>query len=514
MTDNDPQQAEGVQPEWILAPTDPLAPAVTFVGDAGDLPVSLSWRDVELRGRRVARALDSAGVGVDGVWGVLAHNRVEWVELTLGNVRAGSRIVPLNWHLTAIELAALITDSGCDLLVVEPDLRDLAASAAEIAGIERIIELGDDYEAWLEAAGDVVLSDRAAGSPMMFTGGTTGRSKGVTRAELAADIASWPELWGRWGSFVRMPEEGTSLITTPLYHALGTAVMAASLAKGIPVVIAGRFDPERTLELVEQYRITSGPMVPTQFIRMLKLDDETRGRYDLSSLRWILHTAAPCPAWAKVAMIEWFGPVIYEMYGSSEGTGPAICDSHEWLAHPGTVGKASPRIEYSIVDDEGNDLPNGEVGAIYCRRADGAPKYHGDPDKTAAMQLPDGRFTVGDLGWLDDEGFLYLADRRVDLILVAGSNVYPAEIEAVLVEHPLVGDAAAFGIPHADMGEQVKAVLEPVEGATLDLEAVAAFAAERLATYKLPASYDIVDALPREAHGKLKKRLLRDPYWA
>jgi len=522
---NGSKQAEGLQPEWILAPADPTAVAVTFVGDRGsvgspgdaraaDDQVSLSWREVELRGRRVARALDGAGVTVGNVWGVLAHNRAEWVELTLGNVRAGSRIVPLNWHLTATELAALLTDSGSELLVVEPGLRDLAAAAAEIAGVERIIELGADYEAWLDAAGDEVLSDRPAGSPMMFTGGTTGRSKGVTRSEMVGDIASWPELWSRWGSFVRMPDHGTSLVTTPLYHALGTAVIAASLAKGVPVVITGRFDPERTLALIEQYRVTSGPMVPTQFIRMLKLDNVARSRRDLSSLEWILHTAAPCPAWAKVAMIEWFGPVIYEMYGSSEGTGPAICDSHEWLAHPGTVGKASPRIEYSIVDEDGNDLPAGEVGAIYCRRADGAPEYHGDPAKTAAMQLPDGRFTVGDLGWLDADGFLYLADRRVDLILVAGSNVYPAEIEAVLVEHPMVGDAAAFGIPDADMGEQVKAVLEPVEGVVIDIDAVASFAAERLARYKLPTSYDVVAALPREAHGKLKKRLLRDPYWA
>ena len=221
-------------------------------------------------------------------------------------------------------------------------------------------------------------------------------------------------------------------------------------------------------------------MVPTQFLRLLKLDDADRSRFDLSSLEWILHTAAPCPAWAKVAMIEWLGPVIFEMYGSSEGTGPAICDSHEWLAHPGTVGKASARIEYTIVDDDGNDLRPGEIGTIYCRRSDGAPEYHGDPDKTASIRLPDGRFTVGDLGWLDDDGYLYLADRRVDLILVAGSNVYPAEIEAVLSEHPSVADVAVFGIPDPEWGEQVKAVIEPV--GEVDLDDVRRFAAQRLAS--------------------------------
>jgi long-chain acyl-CoA synthetase len=308
-----------------------------------------------------------------------------------------------------------------------------------------------------------------------------------------------------------MPDAGTTLITTPLYHALGNAVLSASLAKGVPVVMTARFDPLRTLELIERHRITATPMVPTQFLRLLKLDEADRSRFDLTSLAWILHTAAPCPAWAKVAMIEWLGPVIFEMYGSSEGTGPAICDSHEWLAHPGTVGKASARIEYSIVDDDGNDLAPGEVGTIYCRRPDGAPEYHGDPDKTASMRLPDGRFTVGDLGWLDDDGYLYLADRRVDLILVAGSNVYPAEIEAVLSEHPSVADVAVFGIPDPEWGEQIKAVIEPA--GEVDLDDVRRFAADRLASYKLPKSYDIVDRLPREAHGKLKKRLLRDPYW-
>lgn len=478
---------------------------------AGDR--ALSWNDLEMRARRVARALDDAGIGRGDVWGVLARNRVEWAEFALGNARVGSRVVPFNWHLTAVEVAALMEDSGCRLVVVEPDLRPLLDDAAGIAGsIDAIIELGPQYEAWLDAAGDDLLDDRPAGSPLLFTGGTTGKSKGVTRPEFGAPIARFAATWGGWGSLVRMPDHGPTLITTPLYHALGSAVLAASLAKGKPVVVTPRFDPVLTLELIERHHITTAPMVPTQFIRLLKLDDVERSARDLSSLEWILHTAAPCPPWAKKAMIDWLGPVIYEMYGSSEGTGPAICDSQEWLDHPGTVGRASARIEYSIVDDDGNDLPVGDVGTIFCRRADGAPEYYGDPEKTSSIQLADGRFTVGDVGWMDADGFLYLADRRVDLILIAGSNVYPAEIEAVLSEHPSVGDVAVFGIPDPEWGEQIKAVIEPV--GAIDLDAVAAFAAERLAGYKLPKSYDVVDRLPREAHGKLKKRFLRDPYWA
>ena len=255
-------------------------------------------------------------------------------------------------------------------------------------------------------------------------------------------------------------------------------------------------------------------MVPTQFIRLLKLPDDVREKYDVSTLRWVLHTAAPCPEWAKRAMIEWWGPVIHEMYGSSEGAGPAVCDSHEWLAHPGTVGKATAAVEYSIVSEGGDDLPPGEVGTIYARRVGGPPEYRGDPDKTAAARLADGRFTVGDMGWLDEEGYLYLADRRVDLIITGGTNVYPAEIEAVLIRHPAVADAAVFGIPHPEFGQEIKAVLETSPDAEIDVDDVAEFAATHLAKFKRPASYDVVAQLPREAHGKLKKRLLRDPYWS
>lgn len=498
-----------LQPERLWSPTDPTAAAVT------DHERTLSWDDVERRARMLARALVAQGLGSGRVWGVFARNRCEWAELTLGNTRSGTRLVPLNWHLTASEITPLLADSGCQLVVVEPELRDLIEQAAVGTGVTRVVELGTEYEAWLDAAGDGLLTQRMSGTPMLFTGGTTGRSKGVTRAEMSVPVGSANPM-AVWGELVRMPAHGTTLITTPLYHALGSAVMAASLARGVPVVVVPRFDPVDTLGLIQRHGVTAAPMVPTQFIRLLKLDPEVRSAYDLSSLEWILHTAAPCPPWAKLAMIEWLGPVIYEMYGSSEGTGPAICDSEEWLAHPGTVGRASGRIEYSIVGEDGTDLPPGEVGTIYCRRIDGAPEYHGDPEKTASIRLPDGRFTVGDLGWLDDEGYLYLADRRVDLILVAGSNVYPAEIEAVLSEHPAVGDVAVFGVPDPERGERVHAVIEPAQevGQDLDLGDVDRFAAERLATYKVPGSYDLVDRLPREAHGKLKKRLLRDPYWA
>jgi long-chain acyl-CoA synthetase len=434
----------------------------------------------------------------------------------LGNARAGTRIVPLNWHLTPSELAALLSDSGAKLLVVGPGLDDLGAEAADLAGVSRVLTMTGAYPSWLDDAGDQLLaagSAGSAGSTMLFTGGTTGRSKGVIRSDHHVDIENWSKIWSGWASLVKMPTTGITLITTPVYHALGLAVMTASLSRGMPVVMTERFDPEVTLGLIEEHRITSTTMVPTQFVRLLKLDSDIRHRHDLSSMQWILHSAAPCPPWVKRSMIDWFGPVIYEMYGSSEGTGPAICDSKEWLERPGTVGRASARVTYSIVDEDGNDLPAGEVGTIYCRRTDGAPEYHDDPEKTEASRLPDGRFTVGDLGWLDEDGYLFLADRRVDLIITGGSNVYPAEIEAVLVEHPSITDVAVFGIPDPDWGQRIMAVIEPAPRTMVDLDDVREFAGRQLAAYKIPRDFEIVETLPREAHGKLKKRLLRDPYW-
>ncbi len=473
---------------------------------------SLTWDQLEQRARQLANALQGSGIGAGVVWGVLAHNRAEWPEFYLGNGRAGARLVTLNWHLTASELSDLIVASKAMLIVVEPGLVDRVREVAEHNNVQLIV-LGQGYEAWLDEAGDQPLTERRVGSPMLFTGGTTGKSKGVNRSDQKGNASDWAMIWDGWASLVRMPVEGPMLLSTPLYHAFGMAAAAAGLAAGKKLVIAPKFDPEQTLALIEEHRITCAPMVPTQFIRLLKLDQDQRDRYDLTSLRWVIHTAAPCPPWVKRAMIDWFGPVIYEFYGSSEGTGPAVCDSHEWLAHPGTVGRATTKIEYSIVDEAGHDLGAGETGTIYCKRSDGTPEYQGDPDKTSAMILPDGRFTVGDLGWLDDDGYLFLADRRVDLIITGGANVYPAEIEGVLTEHPLVADAAVFGIPDPEWGQQIKAVVEPISGADLDPADLRTFAAERLASFKLPKTFDIAETLPREAHGKLKKRVLRDPYW-
>ncbi len=474
-----------------------------------------TWEQLETNARRLANGLREYGVSPGERFAILSRNRVEWPELLLGNVRNRSRYVPVNWHLTEGEIADLLVDSGAQLLLVGPGEAAAGRAAAATAGVATVIELGDEYDDWLTGLSDDPLEDGPMGTPLLYTGGTTGRSKGVTRSDMGLPVSGFSLLGAGFAGHLHMPPAGRTLLTTPAYHALAFGLLQAALGLGHHITLLERFDPVETLEVIGEQRITATAMVPTQFVRLLKLPDDVRAAADVSSVEWIMHTAAPCPRWAKEAMIEWFGPVVVELYGSSEGTGPVVCTSEEWLARPGTVGRAAPMLTLSIVGDDGSDLPPGEIGTVYVKRNDGAPEYHDDPTKTQSIRLPDGRFTVGDLGWLDDDGYLFLADRRVDLILRGGVNVYPAEIEAVLLQHPSVADVAVFGIPDDDLGQQIKAVVEPAPGADRTTLAVdlRAFAVGRMAAFKVPASIDIVDALPREASGKLLKRLLRDPYW-
>lgn len=510
MADGISSPATPLQAFHVLGATDQRADsmAVRFEGR------SLTWSELERRSRSFANGLRAEGVQPGDAWAILSRNCLEWAEASIGNGRAGSWNVPLNWHLTVPELTELLVDSGAKLLMVAADLEGAGRSAATRAGIDRIIVFGNDYETWLESHSDAAPAEGPVGLPLQYTGGTTGRSKGVVRAQSPTNASNLMAPFSAWGQLIQAPRDGRALLHTPAYHALGGAFLRTALALGNSVEITDRWDPIEMLELIERERITSTVMVPTQFIRLLKLSDSVRSQYDVSSIEWVLHTAAPCPAWAKRGMIDWFGPVIVELYGASEGVGPVIATSDDWLSRPGTVGRATSALELSILDDDGNDLPPGEIGTIYAARPEGPPRYHDDPEKTARMVRPDGRFTVGDVGWLDEDGFLFLADRRVDLIISGGTNIYPAEIEAVLSQHPDVADVAVFGVPHPEWGQEVKAVVEPVAGVDLDVDDLLGFGRARLGKFKLPRSVDVVDALPREASGKLKKRVLREPYWA
>jgi len=354
---------------------------------------------------------------------------------------------------------------------------------------------------------------------MMYTSGTTGRPKGVrsTSMPLGGDI-ELAELASRgYMSVFGIDPEARSLITAPLYHGGPYVFGAVPFAAGCPIVLRRRFDPAAVLRDIDEFEISNTYFVPTHFNRLLRLPDEVKAAFDGSSLRTVWHTAAPCPPDLKRAMIDWWGPVLFEVYAATDaGTGTLI-SSDEWLRKPGSVGKASPLSEILVVDEDGHAVGPNEVGSVYIvNRLGGDVAYHNDPDKTEAAHLAPGVVTVGDVGYLDDDGYLYLVDRKIDMIISGGVNIYPAEIEARLMGHPAVLDAAVFGIPDDEFGEQLKAavlLVDGVEPSAALVDDLTSFCREGLAGYKTPRSFDFPAEFPRTDTGKLLKRVLRDPYW-
>jgi long-chain acyl-CoA synthetase len=354
---------------------------------------------------------------------------------------------------------------------------------------------------------------------MFYTSGTTGRPKGVRNALTSAGMPAsvWQLMTAGAVDNLGLPTDGVTLLCGPAYHSAQWAFAMFPLLAGGTVVMRRRFDPAETLELIDRYRVTNVHFVPTQLLRLLRLPDEVRDRFSGESLQVVYHGAAPCPPEVKRRMIEWWGPKLVEYYGGTEGAMLATITADEWLAHPTSVGKPWPIVEVLVLRDDGSRCEVGETGTLYVRNLLGMDfEYHGDPDKTAAAHHEPGVFTLGDVGHLDDEGYLHLSDRRIDLIIAGGVNIYPAEIEGVLQGHPAVRDVAVFGVPHEEYGEEVKAAVELEDGAEAS-DALAAelqaFCRERLAGYKVPRSIDFEDALPRHPTGKLYKRLLRDRYW-
>jgi long-chain acyl-CoA synthetase len=479
--------------------------------------------DVLARSNALVHLLRDRGLGRGDVVATLSTNRVEVLEVLLAVFQAGLSYVPINTHLTAREASHILADSGASALVADADHADLAVEAATRAGTPASGRLAvgdvDGFDPLDAALADQPTSppqDRASGQFMQYTSGTTGRPKAVIRDQPWVE----PELWvaGTAANLTRYDIEpggdGVHLVTSPMYHLAPLAFGLFSLHFEHTVVLMGRWEAEEALRLVERHRVTDTHMVPTQLHRLMLLPPEVRTRYDVSSLRSLVHAAAPCPVDLKRRLFDWLGPVIYEFYGATEGGG-TLARPHEWLARPGTVGRPWEGAGVRVLDDDGNELPPGEIGTVYLKLM-GDFAYKGDPRKTAAGRRA-GWFTVGDMGELDADGYLYLRDRKVDMIISGGVNVYPAEVEGVLLSHPAVGDCAVFGIPHDDRGEEVKAVVEPAPGHEAGEPLAAALLAhcrEQLAGYKCPRSIDFVEVLPRDPNGKLAKRLLRDPYWA
>ena len=503
---------------WTYAQKDPSRLALVE-------PDGRQWTRGELHAdcNRIVHGLRALGLGKGDVVAALLPNEAAIIELYLAVTQAGMYLVPVNWHLTAPEIAYIVQDSEAKVLVAHERFGDaVAKAAAEIAfPAERRFAVGaiPGFRPFAElSAGQPTTppAERAAGAVMNYTSGTTGRPKGVRRSlpPIDPDIAA-TLMTGFFAMFGIKAEDGNvHLCGSPLYHTAVLVFSSTSLHYGHAVVLMDRWTPEGCLDAIQRYRVTTSHMVPTQFHRLLGLPEDVRERYDVSSVRCMVHAAAPCPVEIKKRMIEWWGPAICEYYAATEGGGTLV-GAEEWMKKPGTVGRAWAGAEIRIYDDAEKQLPPGEIGTVYMRLGAADFEYYKDKEKTRKNRI-ENFFTVGDVGYLDPDGYLFLCDRKTDMIIAGGVNIYPAEIESVFLSHPKVGDVAVFGIPHEDFGEEVKAVIEPAAGVApgpaLERELLD-WCADKLAKYKTPRSIDFIAEMPRDPNGKLYKRKLRDPYW-
>ena len=502
---------------FVHAALAPGKPAILMAG-AGTV---VTYRELEDRSNRFARLLRAHGLRPGDRLAILVENHPRFYELCFGAHRAGLVYTAISTRLTAGEAAYIVQDCGARAIVASAATAPVARAAADAApGLEARWMIDGtapgwtDYEAAVAAQPAQRIPDEAAGCDMLYSSGTTGRPKGVfAPPELGPIDAPFPLLEvvrDRYGVDGRT----VYLSPAPLYHAAPLRFNMAVLRLGGTCVIMEHFDAETFLALVARHRVTHTQVVPTMFVRMLKLAPEVRARHDVSSLRCAIHAAAPCPIPVKREMIAWWGPVVWEYYAGTEGNGMTLCDAHEWLAHPGTVGRAVSGI-VRICDEDGRVLPAGQTGTVYFEGGR-AFAYHNDPDKTESSRNANGWSTLGDVGHLDEDGYLYLTDRRSYMIISGGVNVYPQETENLLVTHPKVLDVAVIGVPDEELGEAVKAVVTPKDmaaaGPGLEAELIA-WCRERLSAIKCPRSIDFEAELPRHPTGKLYKRLLRDRYW-
>jgi long-chain acyl-CoA synthetase len=503
---------------WNFARRDPGALCLVA-------PDGREWTRGEMlaASNRIVHGLRALGLTKGDCVTAVLPNGAEMIQLYLAIAQAGMYLTPINHHLTAPEIAYIAGDSEAKVLVGAERFAATCRDAAEeihfpaaarfavgrVEGFRPFAEL-------LAGQPDSLPADRAAGQVMNYTSGTTGRPKGVRRglAPIDPDTASSLSA-GFLGMFGVKPEDANvHLCGSPLYHTAVLMFAGSSLHLGHPVVLMDKWTPQEMLRLIEKYRVTTSHMVPTQFHRILALPEEQRRRTDVSSTRAMVHAAAPCPVDVKRRMLEWWGDSIWEYYAATEGGGTLVTP-REWRERPGTVGRAWPGSEIRILDDAGKDCAPGTPGTVYMKLGAATFEYKGDKKKTEENRR-EGFFTVGDIGTLDGDGYLFLCDRKNDMIISGGVNIYPAEIESVLLTYPKIGDAAVFGIPHADWGEEVKAVIQPADGVTGDdrlRQDILDFCADKLARYKTPRSIDFIAEMPRDPNGKLYKRRLRDPHW-
>ncbi len=499
----------------VHAQTHPDKPAV-IVAETGE---AISYGDLDAASNRAAQLFRARGLRHEDVVAFMLENTPHYYGLTWGAQRSGLRYVCISSRLTQDETDYILENSGAKMLVVSASL---AAGAQQLTTRIERYSMGGDIPGWApieDALGAMPaerIADERAGVDMLYSSGTTGRPKGV-KVPLPEDpaIDAGNSLVMLANAAFGINADSVYLSPAPLYHAAPLRWSMTVHRLGGTVILMKKFDPEGALAAIQHYRCNAAQFVPTHFVRMLKLPDEIRAQYDVTSMKSAIHAAAPCPGPVKQAMIDWWGPVLLEYYAGSEGNGMTFATSQDWLTHKGTVGRALNGIVHIVGEDNETEVPVGEEGAVFFE-SESVFEYHDDPEKTASSRNSKGWSTLGDVGKLDEDGFLYLTDRKSFMIISGGVNIYPQEIENHLVTHPKVADVAVVGGPHEEMGEEVIAVVQPADMADATdafRDELMVYAREKLSGVKIPRRIDFLEALPRHDTGKLYKRLLRDQYW-
>jgi len=476
----------------------------------------LTWLELNAAANQLANFLLEHGLTPDDGVALLCSNRTEFAIVLAATQRSGTRITPINWHLTGDEVSYIVDNCDAKVFIAEDKYKTAAEHAAkENPDLAACLSIGSDITGFTDFMSAINscdsnnLTDPVRGGAMLYTSGTTGRPKGVYVSKRPPTLPA-PERG--------LGKDSVTLCLGPAYHAAPLAIdVLLTMVSGGELILMDRFEPEYALELIDRHRVTHCHMVATMFHRLLQLDQQVKDRYDISSLKLIVHGAAPCPVHVKKAMINWVGPILLEYYAATEGGGGFLIGSEEWLKKPGSVGCPGPEFDNKILDDEGHEVAQGEVGTIFMRAPEvGRFNYYKDENKTFSSYRGD-YFTLGDMGYFDEDGYLFLTGRTAELIISGGVNIYPQEVDSALMQHPAVHEVCTIGIPNDEWGEEVKSLVQLATGVSPSQDLVddlMAFARDRIAGYKCPRSIDFADDLPRLPTGKIQRRVVREPYWA